>query len=490
MSYRDPSEGSPSLANPAAALHQQHTSDALATVKEQADAIAALAAGGFTPTPEQQQAIDGILGFCRQQSGATFCSFIGPAGTGKSTTARAVRQRLLTAGFRVGLCAPTHKACAVLAKACGVPKSDTCTFASLLGLREKQIKDDVDFVRDWRSKPKLDQADVWLADEASMLHPKLLALIEDAADFWTRVIFIGDAAQLSPVKLGAISPALRFTPSFTLTKVLRHDGAVLDAATEIRQTAGNRWRPNITRSQIGNGSSIFTYADKREWQHAILEMATDAQRDNDPDAFRVIAYRNAEVTKINTAIRRHVYGRQAPAFVEGERLITHQAVKDPHDHRELAFGSSREIQIIRATPGELIHSSCADAKPYRCWDLVVRGDDDEPARLIRAIDPSHEGRLAIALEQLKAEALQNTTVHGQDAWMDYWELRHSFAELQPFWCLTCHKAQGSQFRNVFVQGRDFDTANGGVAERRRLWYTAFTRAQRAVHLVADPEVQR
>ena len=56
------------------------------------------------------------------------------------------------------------------------------------------------------------------------------------------------------MKFGRVSPALRCTPRFELTKVQRHDGAVLDAATTIRQTTGNTWRPLFHRSQIGDGS--------------------------------------------------------------------------------------------------------------------------------------------------------------------------------------------------------------------------------------------
>jgi len=146
----------------------------------------------FQATFEQQAAIKGITGFCRQSGGGTFASFNGPAGSGKSTTSRLVRESLISAGYSVGLCAPTHKACQVLADACKVNKTETATFASLLGLREKKTKDEVDFVPQPGSKPRLDENDIWLADEASMMHPKLLKYIEEAADFWTKIIFIKD----------------------------------------------------------------------------------------------------------------------------------------------------------------------------------------------------------------------------------------------------------------------------------------------------------
>ena len=443
----------------------------------------------FQSTTEQQSAIEGITGFCRQSGGGTFASFNGPAGSGKSTTSRLVRESLISAGYSVGLCAPTHKACQVLADACNVNKTETATFASLLGLREKKTKDEVDFVPQPGSKPRLDENDIWLADEASMMHPKLLKYIEEAADFWTKIIFIGDQAQLAPVKFGRVSPALRCTPRFDLTKVMRHDGAVLDAATAIRETTGSKWRIPFTKSIIGDSSSIFTYADKKEWQHAFLEMAAEYHEKNDPDAFRVIAWTNDEVNRLNAGIRRHVYGLKADPFLVDERVVTHSGVKAPDDHSELIYGSSRELLIRQATPVEFLHPACADGKPFLSWELITQTDDGEPPRKIRAIDPTHEGRMQVFLKQLREQAFENMQRgSGQHAWDDFWDLNDAFAQLQPYWCLTCHKAQGSQFRNVFVQGRDMDRAAGGANERRRLWYTAITRAQRAVHLIADQEL--
>ena len=454
-------------------------------VKRQANALADKLPA-FRATPEQQAAIDGLVDFARSSAGGNFAALLGPAGTGKSTISRLVRQTLINAGFSVGLAAPTHKACQVLADACGVPKSETTTFASLLALREKKNKDQIEFVRDWRRKPRIDEADIWLCDEASMLEPQMLSMIEKEADFWDRFIFIGDPAQLPPVAHGKVSPALRCTPRFELKQVMRHDGAVLDAATAIRQTSGNTWRTRFHQSVIGDDSAIHTYSDKRAWQRAILDFA--AEHHSNPDAFRVLCFRRMEVAKINTAIRRHVYGRDSEPFLANERLITVDAVKAPGDSDGLpVYGSSRELIVLAAARTELLHPSCADGVPYRCWQLTVQaeGPEEIPQRII-AIDPTHEGKLAVALELLADEAREHPGAQG--AWDPYWELRDAFAQVQPAWAMTVHKSQGSQFQNVFLSP-DLDTAPGAKSMRRHLWYTGFTRAQQAIHLVADAEVK-
>jgi len=441
---------------------------------------------GFNPTAEQQAAIDGILRWINTNEGL-FCTFTGPAGSGKSTTTRLIRQALLNAGRTVGLAAPTHKACGVLAAACNVSKGQTATFASLLALREKKKRDQVEFVRDYNRKPRIEEAEVWICDEASMLEPNLLQMLEEEADFWTRFIFVGDPAQLPPVDHGKVSPALRCDPRFELTKVQRHDGAVLDAATAIRQTTGSQYRVPFTSTVIGDGSAIHTYSNKREWQRSILETAAEHHDANDPDAFRVLTFRRDEAAKINLAIRRHVRGLKADPYLQGERLITVEAVSDPADpHGMPVYGSSRELVIQQCQRGEFMHPTCTDKKPYRCWELLTLADGpEEVPQYIRVIDPSHDGKLAVAMTELRREA-QTKPKGEQGAWDAFWELKGQFAVLQPHWAMTVHKSQGSQFRHVFI-GPDLDHVPGPRKLSRHLWYTGFTRAQQAVHVIRDQE---
>ena len=441
----------------------------------------------FNPNPGQLAAINGLVAFASTTGRGNFASLIGPAGTGKSTISRIIRKTLVERGCDVGLAAPTHKACGVLAAACGVPKADTVTFASLLALREKQVKDKITFVRDYRRKPRLNEHQIWLCDEASMMEPELLALIGNEIDIWQKFIFIGDKAQLPPVNTGKISPALECDPYFELNQVMRHDGAVLDAATAIRATTGNTWRTQFYKSVQGIGSAIHAYANKREWQLSILDMA--AKHKDDPDYFRVICYRRAEVAKYNLNIRRHIYGPSAPPFLEGERLMTVEAIKDRHDPDGLPlYGSSREIVILSTNPIDLKHPAFAEDVIYKTWKLKVlaEGEGEYPT-YIYVIDPTHEGKLQVALTALSDEA-KNNVVYGQADWAPFWALKNVFAEVQPIYAMTVHKSQGSQFKNVFISP-DLDTAPGAKSLRRHLWYTAFTRAQSAVHLVADQEVQ-
>lgn len=143
----------------------------------------------------------------------------------------------------------------MLAKACGVDRSEVLTVAALLGLKEVKTEGEVDFVPSG-AKSRLGENDIWLIDEASMISRTILGYIESDIDMFTKVIFIGDSSQLAPVGSSDISPALQIEPSFKLTKVLRHGGAILEAATAIRATSGEIWRPLFTESSISHGQEV------------------------------------------------------------------------------------------------------------------------------------------------------------------------------------------------------------------------------------------
>jgi ATP-dependent exoDNAse (exonuclease V) alpha subunit len=196
-----------------------------------------------TLSAEQQAAVDGLLA-----TNERFATLDGAAGTGKSTTCRELIARLKAAGHIVGMAAPTHAACRVLEASTGAEPRSALTVASLLGLRERKVEGVSTFVRDYSVKTKVNTADVWIVDEASMLHPELLQVFETEITLLQRVIFVGDAAQLPPVGYRDTSPALLQPVRFSLTKVHRNSGPILAAATAIREMGTGR--PRFCQSEV------------------------------------------------------------------------------------------------------------------------------------------------------------------------------------------------------------------------------------------------
>jgi exodeoxyribonuclease-5 len=62
-----------------------------------------------------------------------------------------------------------------------------------------------------------------------------------------------------------------------------------------------------------------------------------------------------------------------------------------------------------------------------------------------------------------------------------WRVKRQLSEASFGWAITCHKAQGSQWENVIVWD---DGLGQGEADRRRWLYTAITRAERGLVILA------
>jgi hypothetical protein len=62
-----------------------------------------------------------------------------------------------------------------------------------------------------------------------------------------------------------------------------------------------------------------------------------------------------------------------------------------------------------------------------------------------------------------------------------WRIKRQLSEATFGWAITCHKAQGSQWENVIVWD---DGLGQGEADRRRWLYTAITRAERGLVILA------
>jgi exodeoxyribonuclease-5 len=449
-------------------------------------------------TAEQEIAVDTAVTAAQtaKRTGISqFLSIQGAAGTGKTTTTRAVQDALKALGFTVGAAAMTHKAAGVLGAAVG---HDAITLASLLGLREQVEEGEIEFVP--LGPPRLKEADVWLIDEVSMLHPKQLELLEEAARNGAKAgyvhtfVLIGDPSQLQPVNHDGPSPALFQSITAQLTKVHRHAGPVLRLATEIR--CGEDLRPALTETIVGGDSSVVVHADHSSWWRAFIAACAEAKH---PDDVRLIAFTNNAVSRYNAKARAHFLGVDAPPFVSGELVVTHggsylrESVERNPYRPELLYGTSRELRIgeVKQLLLQLEGSAaCGDVREY--VDQDGKADETRFARkyefnaweittaagghTLYALDPSHRHWHEQMLAWLRS----------QKYWYDYWLLKRTFVTLQPHWALTIHKSQGSQFRQVFVDLANIEGSSRASENfKRALLYTGVTRAQRAVHVIAD-----
>ncbi len=352
-----------------------------------------------------------------------FAVLTGGPGTGKTTTLRLLLEVLHAAGVEpVRLASPTGRAAKRLQEATG---HEASTIHRLLGYDPRQ-----DGFRHDEDAP-LDAAFL-VVDEVSMLDLPLAHALLRAVPPGCRVLLVGDADQLPSVGPGAVLRDLVAAPAVPTVRLRR-----------------------IHRQEADSGIV--------EAAHAILagEVPEGAPRGSDGDFF-VARPRDPEVAA--ELVERLVCERIPARY----GLDPHQdvLVLSPMYRGPLGVDQLNERLARRLNPDG---SGPAWAAPFRVGDrvMVVRNDYE------REVFNGDTGRVAgFTREEMLVEVDGRPLLYKKEQLQD----------LVPAWCVTVHRAQGSEAPAVVVVlGRGHY-----VMLRRNLLYTAVTRGRRLVVLVADP----
>src|SRR5215217_6243841 len=161
----------------------------------------------FTPNDEQIAALEHLIEFLHSNCLTTVLS--GSAGTGKTSIVRIFLEYIKKTSRRhVTLAAPTHKAKMVLSRLSN--NNEAVTLHTLLKLRpdvnllEFDVND-LQFMTQFAADLFEDVDDLIIVDEGSMINDTLYDLLVDRMNGMGKVIFIGDTAQIQPVKQGYLS---------------------------------------------------------------------------------------------------------------------------------------------------------------------------------------------------------------------------------------------------------------------------------------------
>jgi exodeoxyribonuclease-5 len=427
----------------------------------------------------------------------------GYAGTGKTF----LSIRFLAQAERAGLCwtvvAPTHKAVGVLrqhlAQAALQPTWYPSTIHRLLRLKLKRERDRERCEETEQTAAALESLGLVLIDEASMVDGALLEIaLRCAHPFRTRLVFVGDPAQLPPVgeeqsPVFALSRAERVA----LTHVVRHQGPVLRLASGLRQGALPCRRPPVlppVRSSLGRVSLL----GRADWLTSAQEALRRSAEADDPDLARILCYTNRSLEKLVPIARRALHGSMADQLpvLPGEVLITRTAVMAPAcregdaaaEEPDLLLGSNRELVVRDVTPERCdlaefgLEASLAAPVIDTLTASVQAGEAQLCLRLLPPIGSAPRAALDALMGRLRQLAREAGKREAKPLWRRYFLVRDAFASLGPAAVLTVHRSQGSTFAEVFIDEDVFWPREALL--RRRLAYVAVSRASQAVTLMA------
>lgn len=424
----------------------------------------------------------------------------GYAGTGKTTLISALVRTLVQLERRVVLLAPTGRAAKVFSNYSGrsAHTIHKCIY------RQKSIVNNAVFTladNRWRNT-------LFIVDEASMIAAGGSsgfgsgALFDDLVEFvysgdGCSLLLLGDTAQLPPVG-EELSPALScdYIRSMFLnvvrvemTQVMRQsDGSgILQNATMLREI--------ISQGVVGQFPQVRFegFADVcRVSGDELIEAIESCYSEAGIDETIILCRSNKRANVYNEGIRRRILYRE-DELNRGDLLMV---VKNNYYWREELGKEDKSLLekidfIANGDVAEITRvGGVEEMYGFRYADVTLSFIDYDDCEM----------DVKIMLNTLTSESPSLTRDENERlftaVWNDYPEIRSKRKRMEemrknPYYnalqvkygyAVTCHKAQGGQWRRVFID-QGFIAVDGYDADYYRWLYTAFTRATEKLYLV-------
>lgn len=450
----------------------------------------------FSPTVGQSELIDVLSVYISSNVPDEIMLIKGYAGTGKTTMVLSLTQSLHTLKIRSILLAPTGRAAKVMA---GYSKMPAFTIHKKI-YRQKSSSDGMG---KFALNKNLYKNTYFIVDEASMISNEYSEssvfgsgrLLDDLLEFVysgenCRLVLIGDTAQLPPVKLN-ISPALEahtleycgFTvKEVELKEVVRQaeGSGILFNATEMRKL--------ISESNFNSGFfpiDISSFGDiERISGGELIETISSSYDKYGLFETTVVTRSNKRANLFNKGIRGSILYKES----EIERGDLLMVVKNNYFWAEndvaLDFIANGDIaEIITIYGYEELYG-------FRFANVSLRFIDYKDIEL----------DCKIFLETLEIETASFSYEQSRQLYEavaeDYADVKnkrerwkkikkdpyYNALQIKYAYALTCHKAQGGQWKAVFVD-HGFLNEDMLDTEYYRWLYTAFTRPTEKLYLV-------
>lgn len=497
---------------------------------------------GFNSNRDQTIAIWNIVDWFKNGStkdrsykSETFFTLHGRGGTGKTTIIdEAIRQIAPKASLYI---APTHKASSVLRKATGKTVSTLASATFVRKVYDRRLREKVfrvdgqsfnEGLETWSENGgKYDNdtdnvlgKDLIIIDESSMISQKQLNDLQQVLEenrnngIETKVIFMGDRAQLPPindprdtsVEPTEDSPAFDFIGAELLIPMRQDkDSPILDIANRVADVAlipaaNNNVRQvikkedRVTKLDKNNKGIIYTKDNDALWANWREEFLAD------PDNVRMIAFNNAQNTNrpqsvyhLNNRARKELYGDNLPQFVENELLVSTEpfTVSAPGGV-EIRIQSNTDLNVVS------VENEVRERSYVTVGNKRVDLEKPLPYRQVTLKLPEIDGKnptevtVPILTEEGQADLLnQYYALRKKGEFLASENLKETFFQSQYGYALTSHLAQGSTYNRTYVF--EDNILNHGSPEfnrqRNQALYVAMSRPRNTLVMVsrANPE---
>lgn len=467
----------------------------------------------FTFTKDQQNAIDNIIDFIAAPFNPAkyMVGLIGAGGTGKTFITRYIISHCKYSNSVIKCTSPTHKACRVFSQAIGGKSVDTIqsTFGLRLDLRLEDFNPSNPQFNPM-AKPKLENIKLLFVDEASMLPAKLVTYIcNKCKELQIKIIFIGDASQLSPVNEVKSIAFSRCYEVYELKEVVRQGSTnpITNLLNLLRYDIKHRTyrfleyvSKNVGTTNYNDCNDGFTICNKSDFRNLIDNSFTNKEYTKNIDMYRIIAYTNSCVSGWNNYIRNTIIKDSDKNIItKNDLIMSYETIVD--EFMDVVINNSEEYIIND------IVNFVDDRYGFKGFlikfQLIHGGSITRPLFVI-----DHRDKFTVLKYHKTINDLVNAAKSANGGtrvakWKAYYEFKKKYLiaaniidkngktlysrDIDYGFAITAHKSQGSTYDTVFVDINDmiYDRTGRPYSDQddllRRL-YVACSRASKELIL--------
>ena len=455
----------------------------------------------YKPTLEQEKSLNMLSEYYLEAQDKAILLLKGYAGTGKTSLMGAFVQTLHKMKQKVVLLAPTGRAAKVFATYAGQPAYTI----------HKKIYREQSFTGEGGSfviNDNLHKHTLFIIDEASMIANDASSgnafgtgyLLDDLISYvysgeGCRLIMLGDTAQLPPVG-EASSPALdadylkRYgmeVMEMEMTEVLRQEQAsgILWNATQLRELI-MRGQFNVLPKFRFKGFADIRVISGDE----LIETISDCYDHDGIEETIVICRSNKRANIYNNGIRGRILWREEELESGDMLMVTKNNYYWTEKEPEMDFIANGDMARVVRVRGE------REQYGFRFVEATLAFPDynEMEVEVMLLIDTLQNE--APALSKAESEKLYTKVMEDyadvslkrervkklkSDPYFNALQVKYAYA-------VTCHKAQGGQWKNVFLD-QAYVTEEYLTPDYFRWLYTAVTRATGTLYLVNYPVSQ-
>ena len=455
----------------------------------------------YKPTLEQENAIKKLAQFLFCPKNDEVFLLKGYAGTGKTSLVGALVKTLCQLEQKCVLLAPTGRAAKVFSYYADQP---AYTIHKKI-YRQKSFSNETD---NFSVNDNLHQHTLFIVDEASMIANEGLSgamfgtgrLLDDLIQYvyagvGCRLMLIGDTAQLPPVgeeESPALSPDILkgyglVVYESCLTEVVRqmHDSGILWNATELRRYIAEEDFFTLPPIRV-EGFPDVKVVNGNE----LIETIDECYNKVGMDETIVVCRSNKRANIYNKGIRNMILYREEELESGDLLMVAKNNYFWAEQCKEMDFIANGDIAEVRRVRRE------REMYGFRFADVTLRFPDYDEMELDVTVllDTLHTDSPALPKEmndKLFYSVLEDyvdiTTKRERmkkmkaDPYYNALQVKYAYA-------VTCHKAQGGQWKRVFLD-QGYMTEDMLSPDYFRWLYTAFTRATETLYLVNWPKEQ-